>query len=61
MQSQDAQGKRHLRIDQIVYIGSVKAQIHSSKSWICEIAVVENLSSCRENLTSSAQCDTAFQ
>ena len=61
MISQDAQGKRHLWIDQIVYIGSGKAQIHSSKSWIYKIAVGENLSPCRENLTSWAQRDAAFQ
>ena len=44
MQSQGRQGKRHL-IDQIVYVASVKAPIHSSK-----IAVGENLTSSRENV-----------
>ena len=44
MQSQGGQGKKHL-IDQIVYVASLKAPIHSSK-----IAVGENLTSSRENV-----------
>ena len=48
MQSQGGQGKRHL-IDQIVYVASVKAPIHSSKIWTCKIAVGENLASSRED------------
>ena len=48
MQSQGGQGRRHL-IDQIVYVASVKAPMHSSKILTCKIAVGENLMSSREN------------